>query len=336
MKIKFRIALLVFMVFSLTLSTTFADSEISISDLKLTPSIYVLSPEPDESYESGGKLEVKVKGKNVAAIAVEIEVDGATFTEIIKGEEFEHTFEFEPTYNPIRLNIKGFLDENMDPSIGVCEEEKIVITPKQEIINKMINLAYDNSKDSRYKFAPAEEDWHIGVCKNFVMRIFDTFSEDYRMAEFPELELHMPKNNSLEACKPYQYGIEWRIESASEGSPFEIAKQLKYNEDISSEENAEIARDMMHSAQKGDFFQMVGYYGGGNGPHSLYIIENYDSNTDIIHWTDSNMLGKRIDGVRWGYMQYDAQKTAEWFIECFNTKKRGATLYRLRDDLIKP
>ena len=56
----------------------------------------------------------------------------------------------------------------------------------------------------------------------------------------------------------------------------------------------------------------------------------------MIHWTDSNMRGKRVNGVRWGYLKWDADGTAEWFINCINTPKRGATLYRLRDDLYKP
>ena len=80
----------------------------------------------------------------------------------------------------------------------------------------------------------------------------------------------------------------------------------------------------------------MGYYGGGNGPHSMYIIRDYDPVTQMIHWTDSNMRGKRIDGVRWGYMQYDADADVDWWVEVFNRKKRGATLYRLRDDLYKP
>jgi len=32
----------------------------------------------------------------------------------------------------------------------------------------------------------------------------------------------------------------------------------------------------------------------------------------------------------------DAEADADWWVEVFNRKKRGATLYRLRDDLYKP
>ncbi|MDD3411491.1 MAG: hypothetical protein PHY12_11860, partial [Eubacteriales bacterium] len=134
----------------------------------------------------------------------------------------------------------------------------------------------------------------------------------------------------------YDYGIEWRPETASDGSPFEIAAQFKYNNDKTAEENAEDARALLRQIRKGDFFQIVGYYGGGNGPHSMYILRDFDPVTQMIHWTDSNMKGKRIDGVRWGYMQFDADADVEWWVNVFSMKKRGATLYRLRDDLYKP
>ena len=121
-----------------------------------------------------------------------------------------------------------------------------------------------------------------------------------------------------------------------DGSPFEIAAQFKYDDDLSKEENAELARNLLGQVRKGDFLQIVGYYGGGNGPHSLYIIEDYDPVTQMLHWTDSNMRGTRIDGARWGYLQYDADADVDWWTEVFNRRKRGATLYRLRDDLYKP
>ena len=155
------------------------------------------------------------------------------------------------------------------------------------------------------------------------------------MREYADLPLHMPVNNSKKACAPYDYGIEWKPETAADGSPFEIVAQFKYNNDLSKAENAELARALLVQIQKGDFFQIVGYYGGGNGPHSMYIIADYEPITEMIRWTDSSMKGKRVNGVRWGYMQYDADAPVDWWIDVFNMKKRGATLYRLRDDLYK-
>ncbi len=329
-------ALLYFAIIAIILSVTVirAEEEISLSDLRFTPSVYIVSPETTSSYENGGKLKVVATGKHVKSYRVSLKWEDQSLVQEISGEQFESTFEFEPTHVAMELSVTGFTQDNFTGDS--TEVIRQVLSPKDEITYKMISLAFKNSKEKQYMFAPAEEDHHIGVCKNFVMRLFDTYSKDYRMAEYPDLVLHMPKNKSLKDSKPYQYGLEWRDETAEDGSPFEIAAQFKYDRDLSKEENFKQAYALMQQIQKGDFFQMVGDYGGGNGPHSLYFIENYDPNTDMLHWTDSNMFGKRIDGVRWGYMQYDAIKSGNWFANVFNMKDRGATIYRLRDDLIKP
>lgn len=310
--------------------------EVSLSDLPAQPYVYLIAPVSGASYESGGKLTVQAGGEHIRYFEIELLLDGKTYTASAQGESIEHVFTFDtPPYQSAELTVRGYTEDSPDPSAPMAEVTRRISSPKEEIIEKMIALAYDNSKDKRYKFAPAEEDWHIGVCKNFVMRLFDTFSADYRMAAYPDLLLHMPKNNSKAACAPYDYGIEWRPETAEDGSPFEIAAQFKYSSELSKEENAELARQLLVQIQKGDFFQIVGYYGGGNGPHSMYIIDDYNPVNQMIRWTDSNMRGKRIDGVRWGYMQFDADASVEWWVEVFNRPKRGATLYRLRDDLIK-
>ena len=74
-------------------------------------------------------------------------------------------------------------------------------------------------------------------------------------------------------------------------------------------------------------------YASGVGAHSAIMLD-YDAQTDEIHWMDSNMRGKKIDGIRYGYVQFDEVKSAEWWAKAFCHKKRGATLYRLRDDII--
>lgn len=311
--------------------------EVSFSDLPARPYVSLLKPQANESWLGGGKLEVQAEGVNVAYFEAELDVQGAVYTASQVGDTFQYTFELpQPVAAGAVLTLRGYTEEHPTEHTPVAVLSHRILSPKEEIIEKMIAEAYANSKDKRYRFAPAEEDYHVGVCKNFVMRLFDTFSAEYRMLAYPELELHMPKNNSKAACAPYDYGIEWRPETAEDGSPFEIAAQFKYDDSLTKEENAERARQLLVQIQKGDFFQIVGYYGGGNGPHSMYIIQDYDPVTQMIHWTDSNMRGKRIDGVRWGYLQYDADADADWWVEVFNRKKRGATLYRLRDDLYKP
>jgi len=312
------------------------ESETSLTDTPISPSVYVISPSGAMSYDNGNHLTVKAEGQNVKFITLELQLAGQTLTYEVQSDTADYVFSFDtPQTQGATLIVRGYAEVSKAPGVPYAEQTVQVLSPKAELIEKMISLAYDNSRDSRYMFAPAETDYDIGVCKNFVMRLFDTFSADYRMLAYPNLTLHMPKNNSKKACAPYDYGIEWKPETAEAGSPFEIAAQFKYNDNLSEEENAKLARNLLIQIRKGDFFQIVGYYGGGNGPHSMYIIRDYDPETEMIHWTDSNMRGTRVNGVRWGYMQYNADADVTWWVNVFNMKKRGATLYRLRDDLYK-
>lgn len=314
------------------------DEEIFWADIRRDPYVYIIAPEKNASYDSGSQLRVAVAGTDVAYYELELHSDAGVLTHNAPSADgsLEYVFSFDsPPIGSAELIVRGYSQTDPAADTPMVEIQQEILSPKAELIEKMIALAYANSKDSRYQFAPAQEDWDIGVCKNFVMRLFDTFSKEYRMLAYPDLALHMPVNNSKKACAPYDYGIEWKPESAEDGSPFEMAAQFKYNNDLSEEENAKLARELLVQIRKGDFFQIVGYYGGGNGPHSMYIIHDYDPITEMIRWTDSNMRGKRVDGARWGYMQFDADAEVDWWIDVFNMKKRGATLYRLRDDLFK-
>jgi len=315
---------------------TEAEDDVSMEDDGLSPYVYIVTPNGNESYDGSDYLTVTAAGGNVALITLELRLPDETLTFEAVGNTVTHVFTFDqPQTQGATLVVRGYVDADKAEGTPFAEQTAIVLSPKAELIERMIALAYANSKDSRYKFAPAESDTDIGVCKNFVMRLFDTYSEGYRMLAYPDLVLHMPKNNSKAACAPYDYGIEWRPETAEDGSPFEIAAQFKYDNALTEEENADLARNLLLQIQKGDFLQIVGYYGGGNGPHSLFVIRDYDPATQLIYWTDSNMRGTRIDGVRWGYLQYNVSQDVEWWVEVFNRKKRGATLYRLRDDLYR-
>ncbi|MBQ8537599.1 MAG: hypothetical protein IJ461_09390 [Clostridia bacterium] len=311
------------------------DEEVLFAPAQPLPQITVTSPTGIESYAVGGTLRVAAQGRNTGSIQVTLtSPSGVVLSQSQQGDAFDYTFQLPERFSePLTVAVVGYSEA--DGAGQAAQTLLQVLSPKEEFIERMIALAKMNSTQSRFTFARAESDTDIGVYKNFVMRLFDTYKADYRMAAFPELAMFMPKNNTKANCAPYDYGIEWAPAEASDGCPFEIVAQFKYDNDLTKEENAQIAYAMLEQVQRGDFFQMVGNYGGGNGPHSLFFIKDYNPSTTMLHWTDSNMRGKRIDGVRWGYLQYDADATAEWFVNCINTKKRGATLYRLRDDLYK-
>lgn len=310
------------------------EEDVSYSEAPPRPILRVESPKSGQTWEAGGKLTVKASCEGAEWIQAilhfpdgqESRVSGqdGTLSDCFSQDAASGAF----FTTGAALSITAHM-----PSGEEVSQDVSILSPRDQLIQDMFDEAYANSKDKRYKFAPAQEDWHVGVCKNFVMRLFDTYSDAYRMAEYPELKLYMPKNKSKADSAPYDYGIEWRPEGPSDGAPFEIAAQFKYDTSLSKEENMALCRQVLHSVKRGDFFQMVGYYYYGNGPHSLLFMADYNPVTDEVRWTDSNMKGERVDGVRWGYIQYDAVKTAEWFVEAICTKNRGCTIYRLREDL---
>ncbi len=154
------------------------------------------------------------------------------------------------------------------------------------------------------------------------------------MAEYPDVPLVIPDNQRKADCAPYVYGVEWKDVSAAEGNPFEVAASFRYDTALSKQENRELARAFLRQVQRGDYFQMAANYYYGVGAHSLVFIADYDAQTDSVRWTDSNMKGKSVNGERYGYVQYDAVREIDWFVDAFCRKGYGATLYRLRQDII--
>ena len=205
---------------------------------------------------------------------------------------------------------------------------------RADLIQRIIDLAREKFDDAGGKAQRAQYSGDIYVCKNFTVYLFRQNRDDFRMAEFPDVELVIPDNQKKEDCKPYVYGVEWKDVTAEEGNPFYAAASFRYDDGLSKAENQQAAREFLMQVQKGDYFQMAAKYYYGTGAHSLVFIQDYDPETDSVHWTDSNMKGKKVNGERYGYVQYDAVKEIDWFVDAFCRKKYGATLYRLRDDII--
>ena len=219
------------------------------------------------------------------------------------------------------------------PALGTMEEtaEK---SPRDELIDLMLDTAKAEFDKARGRAMPAHSSGDIYVCKNFTVHMFRKNRDDFRMAEFPEVPLVIPDNLPRENSKPYAYGIAWKDIPASEGNPFYAAHSFYYDTNLSKEENREKAREFMKQVQRGDFFQMSARYYYGTGAHSLVFSADYDAASDSVTWTDSNMKGKKVNGKRHGYIQWDAVKEIDWFVDAFCQKNLGATLYRLRDDII--
>lgn len=218
---------------------------------------------------------------------------------------------------------------------GLAEgTEETAPTAKDRMIDAIIDNAralYEKTNGRRQRAQYASD---IYICKNFTTYVFREARDDFRMAEYPNVQLVIPDNQTKNDCKPYVYGVEWKDISAEDGNPFYAAATFRYDAKLTKAENREIAREFLKQVQRGDFFQMAANYYYGVGAHSLIFIADYDPETDSVHWTDSNMKGDRVDGIRYGYVQYDAVKEIDWFVDAFCRKNYGATIYRLRDDII--
>lgn len=174
----------------------------------------------------------------------------------------------------------------------------------------------------------------IYICKNFTVYAFRQNCDDYRMATYPAASLCIPNNLPADECKPYYYGYCWQDVSPKDGNPFYIAAQFVYDANLSKEENMELALAFMRQVRRGDFFQMSADYYYGVGAHSAIMIQDYDAKNNTVHWMDSNMAGEKRNGIRYAKVQYDAVKDISWWAQAFCKKGRGATLYRLRDDIV--
>ena len=205
---------------------------------------------------------------------------------------------------------------------------------REDFIDRIIATAKSLYDQAGGRAKRAQYSGDIYVCKNFTVHLFRENRAGFRMAAYPDVELVIPNNQKKADCAPYVYGVEWQDIAAEEGNPFYAAATFRYDSTLSKEENRLKAREFLQQVQRGDYFQMAAKYYYGTGAHSMIFIEDYDPETDTVHWADSNMKGKTVNGERYAYVQYDAVKEIDWFVDAFCRSKYGATIYRLRNDII--
>jgi hypothetical protein len=227
--------------------------------------------------------------------------------------------------------LTGSLSARME----VIPEATAESEARQALIDGIIASAKGYFDRANGRAQRAQYAGDIYVCKNFTVRVFKDNSAAFAIAQYPDKELIIPDNLSAKASKPLRYGIFWQDVPAEEGNPFEAAYSFVYSKELSKAENREKALTFMREVKRGDFFQMAADYYYGVGAHSLVFIANYDAANNEVCWTDSNMKGKKVGGLRYGYVQYDASKKTDWFVDAFCRPGAGATLYRLREDIIR-
>ena len=228
------------------------------------------------------------------------------------------------------------LDVREDTAAQAPAAEETRESAREELIDRIIEAGRQVYEKSGGKLMRAHYAGDIYVCKNFTVYVFNQCAGDFRMAEYPEMEMQVPANLPAKECKPYSYGFYWKDVPASQGNPFYVAAQFIYDAKLSKAENMQKAVAFMKEVKKGDYFQMSAKYYYGVGAHSAIMISDYDPDTNTVHWMDSNMVGqKKSDGLRYGKVQFNAEKDIEWWADAFCKKTRGATLYRLRDDIVR-
>lgn len=206
-------------------------------------------------------------------------------------------------------------------------------TARDDFIDRIIQLGQTLYERADGHAQRAHYAGDIYVCKNFTTYLFRENRDDFCLAPYPDVQLLIPNNLPKDECRPYSYGLAWEDIAAEDGNPFYEAAAFRYDSSLSYEENFDLACAFMRQTQRGDFFQMSADYEYGVGAHSAIML-SYDPVNDEIHWMDSNMRGGKRDGIRYGIVQFDEVKPVTWWAEAFCHKTRGATLYRLRDDVI--
>ncbi len=246
----------------------------------------------------------------------------------VEGEEHQEAA------RPVPSSLESLAEDGFTEEGVQAQPEGPVTQARQDFIDGMLHLAEQKFEDANGRAQRAHYSGDIYVCKNFTVYLFRENAGAFRMAEFPTVPLIIPDNQKKADCKPYVYGVEWKEVSADQGNPFVAAASFRYDEGLSKAENRQKAREFLMQVQRGDYFQMAAKYYYGTGAHSMVFTADYDPATDSVHWTDSNMKGEKRGGERYGYVQYDAVKEIDWFVDAFCRKGYGATIYRLRDDII--
>ena len=205
---------------------------------------------------------------------------------------------------------------------------------REAFIDAMIETGRQLYVKANGKLQRAHYAGDIYVCKNFTVHVFRENCGRFRMAEYPGVALTVPNNLPAKECKPYSYGYCWEDVAADQGNPFYVAAQFLYDSKLSKSENMNLALEFMRQVRRGDFFQMSADYYYGKGAHSAVMIADYDPESNTVRWMDSNMAGEKRNGIRYGKVQFDAVKDIQWWADAFCKKTRGATLYRLRDDIV--
>lgn len=328
-------ALLLFLALTFLVTTLYAEGDDLFVETYTTPSLVIYSPQENEGIMDGNVLAVDIAGAWIASIDVFILWDDQVMKLTCEGGHFTKHILLPPISTPIMLLARGQTKMDSAGETHTIELTRLLVTPREQLIDDMIALAFADYKDANKNFLRANKSGDPGIAKNFLMRLFDAYKLSYCMAEYPDVELTMPPMDASKNCKPYRYGVQWAQKEPADGNCFIQVDEFRHDPDLGTAENREHALKLLQKVQKGDLLQLAGKCEDFNSVHSLLFTQDYDVVADQLCWTDCNMKGKRIHGARYGWVQFDTKRSTTWMLDTVCRNLCGATLYRLRDDLIK-
>ena len=175
-----------------------------------------------------------------------------------------------------------------------------------------------------------------GQCRRFQVNQFAAAAAGFTLAAYPSVSLYLPVDHADPDLSGRPVGTCWDMPAAETGSAFVEAARFDYSPERTAEENREAARQFWMQARAGDMVQMLATYSNGaRGTHTLLVTRSYNPTTGKLYWADSNFANTRIDGKRYGYVRayqaWSLEEAVGWLAaDVYN----GATLYRLRDDIV--
>ena len=135
------------------------------------------------------------------------------------------------------LSASCALGETLSLEEMLAAEDAVMITEavsaasenpaREDFIDRIIATAKALYDEAGGRAKRAQYSGDIYVCKNFTVHLFRENRDDFRMAEFPDVELVIPNNQKKADCAPYVYGVLWQDVPASEGNPFSAAASFR-------------------------------------------------------------------------------------------------------------
>jgi len=201
-------------------------------------------------------------------------------------------------------------------------------TARGALIAAWIRAVVDQDGTSRRSDSPSAP----GQCKRFLINTFRAVSGAYRLAAAPDAALAMPQEHNDDGRV---HGIAWDLPDMESGNPFEEVAHFAYDPNAGESKNAQGARALLEQVRPGDALQMMGLYSNGaRGTHTLLFTAVWDAEADTVYWCDSNFNNYRVNGVRYGVVEGAQSRTVASFSQWLLHAGCGATLYRLREDIV--